>query len=249
MSSSLPKIEAAGCARIEQPVSPEDLVRSNLVADYKNIRQFLKTRVRSVSDAEDILQIFCLKALRHARQIRRSETVRIWMSHVLRTTLIDYFRQAEGDARQFEAYTKFALPLVPIDDRPTRLRIHWALAALKPEYAEVLTRIDLHGESRSHVAASLKTSENNLTVRLFRARRAFKAALADSCGKSCAHVVGPKCGWHSQRHQMDRGPSPSRQNRAGEAGLDASGRRNGVRNPAEARLLEMPRVLGLNHES
>jgi hypothetical protein len=78
------------------------------------------------------------------------------------------------------------------------------LVALKPEYAEVLTRIDLHGESRSHVAASLKTSENNLTVRLFRARRAFKAAWADSRGKSCADV-GPRCGCHSQRHQTDRG--------------------------------------------
>jgi DNA-directed RNA polymerase specialized sigma24 family protein len=116
MSSSLPKVKAAGCARIEQTISLEDLVRSSLVADYETIRRFLRTCVRSISDAEDILHNFCPKALRHVSEIRRAETVGSWLNCVLRTTLVDYFRQAGADARRLQAYTDLASSVVPSYD-------------------------------------------------------------------------------------------------------------------------------------
>ena len=55
------------------------------------------------------------------------------------------------------------------------------LPTLKPEYAEVIWRIDLLGEPRERVAASLGVTLNNVTVRLHRGRQALKRRLEEMC--------------------------------------------------------------------
>jgi RNA polymerase sigma-70 factor (ECF subfamily) len=60
------------------------------------------------------------------------------------------------------------------------------IVTLKPEYAEILRRVDL-GESRlDSVAAELGITANNATVRLHRARQALRQRLEQMCGV-CAH--------------------------------------------------------------
>jgi RNA polymerase sigma-70 factor (ECF subfamily) len=55
------------------------------------------------------------------------------------------------------------------------------LPTLKPEYAEVIWRVDLLGEPRERVAASLEITLNNVTVRLHRGRQALKKRLEEMC--------------------------------------------------------------------
>jgi RNA polymerase sigma-70 factor (ECF subfamily) len=55
------------------------------------------------------------------------------------------------------------------------------LQTLKPDYADVLRRVDLLEQSRGEVAATLGITVNNLTIRLYRARQALRRALALTC--------------------------------------------------------------------
>lgn len=55
------------------------------------------------------------------------------------------------------------------------------LPTLKPEYSEVVWRIDLLGEPRERVAASLGVTLNNVNVRLHRGRQALKTRLEEMC--------------------------------------------------------------------
>jgi hypothetical protein len=55
------------------------------------------------------------------------------------------------------------------------------LPALKPEYAEVLRRVDLAEEARETAAAALGITIGNLTVRLHRARQALRRVLELTC--------------------------------------------------------------------
>ena len=55
------------------------------------------------------------------------------------------------------------------------------MLTLKPEYADVLWRADLIGESRESIAGALSISENNLRVRLHRARQALRQRLEETC--------------------------------------------------------------------
>ena len=59
------------------------------------------------------------------------------------------------------------------------------LPTLKPEFSEILRRIDLDGESREHVAKDLGITGNLTRVRLHRARQALKRELLKSCGACC----------------------------------------------------------------
>ena len=61
------------------------------------------------------------------------------------------------------------------------------IPTLKPEYAEILRRVDLEGAAVPSVAAELGISANNVTVRLHRARQALKKQLERCCGTCATH--------------------------------------------------------------
>lgn len=61
------------------------------------------------------------------------------------------------------------------------------LPTLKTEYAEVIRRVDLEGMSVPEVAQELGATENNLRVRLSRARQALKTSLVRTCGTCTEH--------------------------------------------------------------
>lgn len=61
------------------------------------------------------------------------------------------------------------------------------LPTLKPAYAEVLWRIDLLGEPRDRVAASLGATVNSIGVRLHRGRQALKRRLEEMCRTCPVH--------------------------------------------------------------
>jgi RNA polymerase sigma-70 factor (ECF subfamily) len=58
---------------------------------------------------------------------------------------------------------------------------------LKPNYADLIRRIDLAGESLPSVAKELRVTTNNLTVRLHRARQALRESLEQACGICSKH--------------------------------------------------------------
>ena len=59
--------------------------------------------------------------------------------------------------------------------------LHKLLPTIKPEYAEVVRRVDLLGEARDRVAANLGVTLNNVTQRLHRGRQALKKRLGEMC--------------------------------------------------------------------
>src|SRR5688572_32346081 len=59
---------------------------------------------------------------------------------------------------------------------------HGQLERIRPEYADVLRRVDIEEEPLSSVAEALGITVNNATVRLHRARKAFREQLQAFCG-------------------------------------------------------------------
>jgi hypothetical protein len=74
---------------------------------------------------------------------------------------------------------------------------------LKPEYREMLHRVELEEASLRETAATLGLTPNNAAVRLRRARRALRTALMHLCG-TCAEYGCLDC--TCRRHAS---PSPS----------------------------------------
>ena len=151
---------------------------------HNTFLQFLRRHLKDDSDAEEVMQQFYLRVVVHASQLRKEESVVIWLRRVLQSALIDYRRRAVARGRaEADFARKEAATPVPVDelDAFVCMCLYKILPLLKPEYAELLRRADLENEPREAIATSLGLTLGNLTVRLHRARQALRRALRLSC--------------------------------------------------------------------
>lgn len=169
------------------PITPN--VAEALIENRRTFLRFLTRRLGNRDVAEEVLQQFSLRALSKASDINKRESILQWLYRVLSSTLADYYRAEMARQRREIEYAHFQPTYsneVTFDPEAVCTCFYQLLPTLRPEYAEVLQRIDLQGEARAKVAEDLGITLNLVRVRLHRARQALKHALLTSC-KGCSH--------------------------------------------------------------
>lgn len=164
---------------------------SVLVANHARFLAFLKPRVGSAEAAEEILQAAFVKGLEKQATIRDGESAVGWFFRLLRNAVVDHYRH-NGAARRGQERFAAENP-EPIGELDAGLEaqvcacVDALIPTLKPEYADVLRRVELGGASVVEVAAELGVTPNNAAVRLHRARGALKKRLEQTCGTCTKH--------------------------------------------------------------
>ena len=161
-------------------------VRRALVESRQDLLAFLRRRLGSRQEAEDVLQQFSLRALERASDLRDVRTVRGWLSRILASTIVDHQRRAIRRRRREVAMEQTNVEFLAVEpdvelDSAVCNCLYKLLPTLKPDHAEVIWRADILGEPRDRIAASLGTTLNNVTVRIHRGRRALKKRLEEMC--------------------------------------------------------------------
>ncbi|GMU41145.1 MAG: hypothetical protein AMXMBFR23_20110 [Chloroflexota bacterium] len=148
---------------------------------------FVRRRIADPDLAEDILQDALLRALRSAPDIEDGERLAAWFYRVLRNAIVDTYRRQDVHARRTERLGEnHDVPdLSEADERTLCECFRDLLPALRPEYAAVLSAVDLDERSPQEVAGELGLTVNNLNVRRHRARRALRESLEATC-RICA---------------------------------------------------------------
>lgn len=166
----------------------DQILRIALIQNRQAFLRFLNRRVRSMEIAEEILQQFCMRALSKGGDLKKPESVVAWLYRVLNSTLADFHR-CQARKRQGEAEYSRLQPLhsqeVDMDLATVCTCFYKLIPMLKPEYSDILRRIDLDGKAQTTVASELGITPNLVRVRLHRARQALKRVLLMSCCKSC----------------------------------------------------------------
>lgn len=176
----------AGSERLSAAKAADAAVRRVLVESYREFLAFLQRRMGNKDQAEEVLQAFVMRAIERAEDLRDVRTVRGWLSRILATTIIDFQRRGLRRRRREvpmdtdfgEAFT--VEPDAEIDKAVCDC-LYKLLPTLKAEHAEVIWRVDLLGEPRDRVAATLGTTVNNVSVRLHRGRHALRKRLEEMC--------------------------------------------------------------------
>ena len=161
-----------------------------LVENHRRFQAFLQPRVRSIEDAEEILQAAFMRAAEKAESIRDDERVVAWFYRLLRNAIIDYHRRKSTERKAFEKLSQLSIEETDVDPDLERVIcecIHDLIPTLKPEYANVLQQVDLQGVSIPEAANALGISANNAHVRLHRARAALHERLVQTCGTCTTH--------------------------------------------------------------
>lgn len=163
-----------------------------LFDNHEQFRSFLSRHAKDHSTAEDLLQEALEKALRSKRSLVSSESLIPWFYRIVRNVLIDFYRTRAAHERKNENFWR-ENHLNEAAPKPGELLdaicacMNRLLPTLKPQYAEVIGRIDLKGEAPEIVAKELGIEKGNLTVRLHRAREALRKSLEASCGACTKH--------------------------------------------------------------
>ncbi len=165
-----------------------------LLENESAFRQFVRRRVGDEALTDDILQQSLMRAVERSHSVQNEESALAWFYRILRHAIADYYRSQGTETRRNQAFLQEAIisgdhqapPLDEINETACAC-LHGLLPRLRGNYAELIKRIDLNGELPGRVAKDLKLSQNNLTVRLHRARRSLRAALEDACGVCSKH--------------------------------------------------------------
>lgn len=169
---------------------PAPAVISALVENHRRFLAFLERRVGSRADAEEILQAAFVRGLERAGEIRYDERAVSWFYRLLRNAVVDHWRSRGAEARGVEAFARELRDAAepPPEIAPELCRcFEPLLAALRPDYAGILRRVDLEGVRTVDFAVEAGLTANSAAVRLHRARKALRARLAAACGTCADH--------------------------------------------------------------
>lgn len=190
------------------------VIEAALADNHNAFLGFLARRLGNQSAAEDVLQDFSLRALRKGADLKDSESVIAWLYSVLRSVLIDHYRSTATRQRRETEYAQ-EQTLLGNDSDDLELDegvcscIHNLIPTLRPDYAEVVRRVDLSGEPRDEVAVDLGITPTNLRVRLHRAHQTLRRELGRFCGSCCEHGFRDCDGQSAHDDAVNPGPASS----------------------------------------
>ncbi len=165
-----------------------EILISRLLAQRQKLLAFIRKKVADADAAEDILQDSLAKALKSAGEIRDDERFISWFYSILNNAIIDFYRHRAVEARHIETSDYQADSLAAPDQSEESELCECfrdLLPALKPDYAELIEKLELADGDPATLANQLGTNINNLKVRRHRARQALRERLEETC-RTCA---------------------------------------------------------------
>lgn len=179
---------ATGAQPRRSPTSPA--IETALQAHYTEFRRFLARRVGDTATAEDVLQNFCMRVLQSGTELRDDKSAVGWLYTVLRSVLTDHYRKEARRRGGNDRFARDQLALGEASAEPDHDAgicgcVNGLILDLRPEYGELLRRVDFDEEPRDKVGTDLGISQQNLRVRLHRARQAVGELLRGHCSGCC----------------------------------------------------------------
>ena len=163
-------------------------IEDQLLQELEKFTAFVRARVDDPHLAADVVQDSLLKAVKSADQLRDDESVVAWFYRILRHSIIDLYRRR---ATSQSALDRLEQELNAPPDAETERAVCGCLEnlipTLNPDYAELIRRLDLAGESPENVGESLEMTANNLRVRHHRARSQLRERLEQTCRMCAKH--------------------------------------------------------------
>jgi RNA polymerase sigma-70 factor (ECF subfamily) len=170
----------------------EQAMERLLVRAQASAQRFSEMVCGPTPETEDVMQDALISTFRHAAAMREPEAFRAWLYRTVRNACLLFRRRRAGEPAHLvpldgpsgdgkvpavDLAADLPAPEVVLDARRRRDRVRRALATLTPVHREVLVLRDLEGLSTREAADVLGVSEDNVKTRLYRARRALRAAL------------------------------------------------------------------------
>jgi RNA polymerase sigma-70 factor (ECF subfamily) len=192
---------------IVQRVLKGELELFEILMRRYNQRLFRVTRsiVTNDSEAEDIIQDAYVRAYEHLNQFEGRARFSTWLTKIAIYEAYARVRRADHqkidnisvlESQGWEVKSKGRNPEEQIYDGEMKMVLKKAFDALPDEYRSVFMLREIEGLSTAETAECLEISEENVKVRLHRARLALQRelyALAGANAHEAFQFLGPRC--------------------------------------------------------
>lgn len=163
---------------------------SKLINHRQKLLAYVRHKISNPQLAEDVLQDSLLKALRAAPELREEDKLVPWFYRILNNAITDVYRHQHVEAKHLETADEtheFVAESEAEDEANLCACFRELLPTLKPEYAELIEKMELADGDPAQIAERLGINRNNLKVRRHRARQALRERLEETCRVCATH--------------------------------------------------------------
>lgn len=144
--------------------------------------------LRNAEHTEDICQEVFIKYTQHHQHLSKTHYTKYWLMRVAKNLAINLSKRKE---RERKSYRRLFIENKKAEDpsdlhamqQETIEMVQTAIDLLPPRYKEIVVMHEYAGASYKDIAKTLRTTENNVKVRMFRARKKVAEILANNYGK------------------------------------------------------------------
>ena len=156
-------------------------IADQITALLPRLHRYGRAVTGNTSDADDLVQATCEKALRSGGPGQVGVRTDLWLFRIMRNHWLDHVRSAAVRRRApedaLEERGDGGLAARQAEDRLMLERVRGAMRTLKTEHREVLALVVLEGMSYCDAADTLQVPQGTVMSRLARARTALASAL------------------------------------------------------------------------
>ena len=154
-----------------------------LWAEYRSgLQAFLRSKVSDPTEAEDLLQDILIKTHQHLPSLQSETSVKPWLYQIARRTIVDFYRHSgrQPDLKHETLWYEDDDPTASLEQSLSRCVLPF-IQALNNDQAELLTAIDINGESQKTAAERLGLSYSTLKSRVQKARQNLRNLFENCC--------------------------------------------------------------------
>ncbi|MCR9143460.1 MAG: sigma-70 family RNA polymerase sigma factor [bacterium] len=145
---------------------------------------YLRGRVATEADAQDLLQTIFLKLLR-SDAVHRVRDLRAYLYRIARTSLSEYYREGSQAKRETESWLRHADDATRNDRDPLAGNLEACLRAfaenLSPAYREAVIAVDFEAEPQKDLARRLGRPYSSVKSRVQEGRRRLRQEFLECC--------------------------------------------------------------------
>jgi len=146
------------------------------------LRQFVRSRVASASDVDDVLQTVFLRIHAKIDDLQQVERLESWVFQVTRNAVVDHYRKSQTTQEDFES------PIAAPDEKDLQ-NLNAELAGclvsfvdrLPDDQRRALSLYEFEGVSQKDIASRESISLSGAKSRIQRGRKALETMLKDCC--------------------------------------------------------------------
>jgi len=144
------------------------------------LKRFLSSKVSNQADVEDLLQTILIKTHKSLDTLKSTESVKPWLFQIANRSIIDFYRTKAKEHELTADDLWYQEPTVELEHEMAPC-VGPFIEALPAKYSELLTAIDIQGQSQKDYASRQGLGYSTLKSRVQKGRTLLRQLFENCC--------------------------------------------------------------------